>query len=739
MRRSAVLPTAPRIVTRVVAVYAIAAGAVTLAGWFLNVRRLTDWADDGISMFVNAAICSLLCGVALLLADDSGPTWRRRLGRGLAAMTAVIGGLTLWEHLLGLDFGIDTLLFARDWGQEAATSAMRMGPPASTSFLVLGIALYLTTCSPAARGWASYLAPLPVAVASLSLIGYWYRASQLFGMLGAARFTGIAWQTSTLLAALGIGVMAAVPEHGLAAALRRNDSGGALLRRLVVPIIVVPLVLGWLRIAGEQAAVFDAPFGTALENLVEVLFFLLLILWTSQAVGRLASKARVVEGRLAAIVESSDDAIISKSLDGTIRSWNSGAERIFGYTAEEAVGKNIMLLIPSDRVDEEKMILSRLGRGEPTEHFETVRVRKDGTKIDISLTSSPIRDAAGKIIGASKIAHDITEEKRAVEVIRRSENELHTLANSIPQLAWIANPDGHIFWYNHRWFEYTGTTLDQMQGWGWQSVHDPEILPAVVAHWKRSLATGEPFEMEFPLRRHDGVFRWFLTRVHALRDEQERVVRWFGTNTDIDDVKQTEQVLREQTETLESLNEAIRVVGSTLDLNQLVQSVTDIATKLSDAKFGAFFYNTTDDNGDAYLLYTLSGAPVEAFEKLGKPRATALFGTTFRGEGIIRSDNILQDPRYGQFEPHFGMPEGHLPVRSYLAVPVVSRTGEVIGGLFFGHPEVGVFSERTERILGAIAHQAAIGIDNSRLYENLKKASEERKRLLVAERGAGRR
>ena len=124
-----------------------------------------------------------------------------------------------------------------------------------------------------------------------------------------------------------------------------------------------------------------------------------------------------------------------------------------------------------------------------------------------------------------------------------------------------------------------------------------------------------------------------------------------------------------------------------------------------------------DDKGESYTLYTLSGAPREAFARFPMPRNTAVFGPTFAGEGIVRSPDITKDPRYGQNAPHHGMPEGHLPVRSYLAVPVVSRTGEVLGGLFFGHSEPGVFDERAERIVAAIAVQAAIAIDKARLYQ----------------------
>jgi len=136
-------------------------------------------------------------------------------------------------------------------------------------------------------------------------------------------------------------------------------------------------------------------------------------------------------GLLAAIVDSSDDAIISKNLDGVITSWNAGAERVFGYTAEEAIGQHVSLIIPVNRRDEEKVILERLRRGERIEHFETVRVRKDGTTLDISLTISPVRDASGKIVGASKIARDFTERKRIERELHESEERFRTLADAL--------------------------------------------------------------------------------------------------------------------------------------------------------------------------------------------------------------------------------------------------------------------------------------------------------------------
>ncbi|WP_305095610.1 PAS domain S-box protein [Croceibacterium aestuarii] len=244
-----------------------------------------------------------------------------------------------------------------------------------------------------------------------------------------------------------------------------------------------------------------------------------------------------------ALVESSDDAIVAKDTDGIVIAWNPAAERLFGWTAEEMVGNSIRRLLPEDRQDEEDLILSRIRAGERVGQLMTKRLHKDGTLLDVSVTVSPVRNAAGEVVGASKIARDAGPYLRDQERIRKSEEHLHMLADNISQFAWIARPDGHVFWYNRRWYEYTGTTLEEVEGWGWRKVQHPDHLERVEAHFRESIAKNAEWEDTFPLRSRDGKWRWFLSRAEPIHDDDGNIVYWFGTNTDItEEREQAEQI-----------------------------------------------------------------------------------------------------------------------------------------------------------------------------------------------------
>ncbi len=224
---------------------------------------------------------------------------------------------------------------------------------------------------------------------------------------------------------------------------------------------------------------------------------------------------------------------------------NPAAERILGYTAEELRGQHAYVIAPAAVRPHGDSLLRRLAEGDMTAHSENENLTKNGATILCQWINTPLRDGAGNFTGFLSMVQDVTERKRAEEALRESAKQFHDLAEGIPQLAWMTNPDGWIYWYNQRWYQYTGTTPEQMEGWGWQSVHDPNELPRVLERWKAAIASGEPWEDTFPLRGADGVFRPFLSRAFPLRDAQGRITHWFGTNTDVSGLKQAEEALRE--------------------------------------------------------------------------------------------------------------------------------------------------------------------------------------------------
>ena len=275
----------------------------------------------------------------------------------------------------------------------------------------------------------------------------------------------------------------------------------------------------------------------------------------------------------------------------------------------------------------------------------------------------------------------------------------------------------------------TPITWTQMQ----DGLLDPEDASIAAHAVRESIERRTAYRVEYRIRRPvDGKHAWVLARGKARYDGHGQVFGMIGLVQDVTERKLEQLALKDEAASLDILNRTGALVASELDQQKMVQAVTDAGVQLTGAQFGAFFYNAITESGERYMLYTVSGAHRSQFDKFPVPRNTPVFAPTFSGAGVIRSGDITKDPRYGAMEPHRGMPPGHLPVRSYLAVPVISRTGEVIGGLFFGHAQPDVFSERDERLLVGVAAHAAIAVDNARMVERLKRELDERQKAETA-------
>ena len=310
-----------------------------------------------------------------------------------------------------------------------------------------------------------------------------------------------------------------------------------------------------------------------------------------------AKPAEEAQNRLAAIVESSDDAIVSKGLDGIITSWNKAAERMFGYTANESIGQHITLIIPLDRRDEENNILARIGRGERIDHFQTVRRRKDGTLLDVSVTISPLRDLSGRVIGASKVARDITAEKRAEQALRESEQRYQTVTDASPIMIWMSGTDKLCYYFNKVWLDFVGRTLEQEVGNGWAENVHPDDFDRCLQVYVSNFDGQRPFEMEYRLRHHSGQYRWILDRGVPRYKPDGTFEGYVGGCLDIHDRKEAAEKIRIADESLrlikaqdeerrhiarefhDSAGQTLTVLG--LSLAQLVQKAEMISPELA--------------------------------------------------------------------------------------------------------------------------------------------------------------
>jgi PAS domain S-box-containing protein len=352
------------------------------------------------------------------------------------------------------------------------------------------------------------------------------------------------------------------------------------------------------------------------------------------------------------------------------------------------------------------------------------------------LTSERVEQA---VRGAIRVAQ---AEQEAQQVRERLSATLKSIADAVVTV----DAEGHIAYMNTAAEHLTGWSLDDAIG---RPMEQVVPLREGIAQMETA-ANQERVETEFTA--HDGRHLYVDVTAAPLRNSggdatgaviairditarrtaetelasanqllQDQAVEMELANEQLLEINHEADKAREEADRargeVEALNRVGNALASELDREKIVQTVTDAATTLTGAKFGAFFYNVLDQQGAKLTLYALSGAPREAFENFGHPRATPVFAPTFYGTEIVRSDDITKDPRHGRMAPHHGMPPHHLPVRSYLAVPVYTRAGDVLGGLFFGHETPGVFTERSERLAVGVAAWAGIAMENARLYD----------------------
>ena len=546
-------------------------GALALVGWGFHVGFLKNWAAGPSTVKINTAICFLLIGASLWLqrnADDRLVA-SKNLAARIAAVAAVLLGLvSAAEYAFNASLGIDTWWLAALAAGEAGRAGQQlMSTVTSLDFVLLGLALaFLNQRTQRGRWPAQFLSLAAVATAIFGILTF-IAAPRI-----APTYISLSVPTGVTLIVVSFGVVCARQEWGVGAVLVSQSLGGTLLRQLSLPAICIPLLIAFV-LWKISATGLLSEWGTAVLTTAMSIFLLAGL--TAQAAVVIERhdierrKAEEVREHLAAVVDSSDDAIISKSLDGVIKAWNRGAENVFGYSSSEAVGKPMLMLFPSNHEEEEGDILARIRRGESVEHFETIRIRKGGERIDVSVTISPIRDGSGMVVGASTIARDITGRKRAEEALR-DQAQMLDLAQVL-----VRDTQGRIVLWNQG--------AENLYGFGKQEA------VGRVSHELLQTEFPEPLaQIEEKLRRSGS---WEGELVHLKRDQTRIVVsslwvlhrdaqgnphRVLEANVDVTGRKEAERQLAAQSEELSLQSKELLSSREALETQTLMlQSVLD--------------------------------------------------------------------------------------------------------------------------------------------------------------------
>ncbi|HLF09887.1 MAG TPA: ATP-binding protein, partial [Gammaproteobacteria bacterium] len=446
-----------------------------------------------------------------------------------------------------------------------------------------------------------------------------------------------------------------------------------------------------------------------------------------------------------ATLESTFDGILVADSAGRITGFNERYVEMWKIPREimDTRDHRQLLGVKATQVADPQRLLSRVEEiyaAAPAESFDLLELT-DGRVIE---RYSRIQIVEDRNVGRVWSFRDITASRRAQDELRDQREWFRVTLSSIGDGVITTDMRGCVTFLNPVAEAMTGWQLADASGLAIETVCyliNEESRNPVENPIKQVLREG----LIVGLANHtaligkDGTETAIEDSAAPIRDGNGQVTGAVMVFHDVTGRRRAAAALREETRVLELLNRTGIAIAAQLDSQALLQTVTDAATELSGAKVGAFFYNTTGANGDTLSPSALAGATPEAFAEFGQSRATPLFAPTFRGEAPVRIDDVLEDFRCGQVAPHHGVLDGHRPVRSYLGVPVKSRSGEVFGGLFFGHPKPGVFTERTERVMVAVAAQAAIALDNARLYEAAQREIANRERAEGALRDADRR
>ncbi len=696
---------------------AVAFGIWVLAGWALHIQIVKSILPGQVAVKANTAVCFILTGFALWVLRKGQPAFHWRVAaRTAAAIIGIVGLVSLLEFLLGWDAGIDQVLFKA--GVEDIPGSVRpglMSPITGLDFLLLGPALILLDIPGKLARWLTQLLPSAVIVASL------------FGVLDfvldpAASHTFISPITALLFFLLGFALIFARTQNGLGALAASPGMGGASARRLVPVAILAPLLISWLRWKGQTAGLYSDWMGGALMTVFTALLLAIVAVWTGFAIDRSDRERRQGEetiNRLAAIVTSSNDAIIGKNLDGVVDSWNPGAEAIYGYRAEEVIGRSISVITPPHLRDEFKEILKRIASGPPLSHYETTRVRKDGKSINVSLSVAPVRDRLGNIVGASTIARDITERKRAEQEVRKASLYARSLLEaSLDPLVTISR-EGKITDVNHATETITEVPREQLIGSDFCDYFtEPENARQ---GYQRVFAEGMVQDYILAIRSATGTVRDVLYNASLFRNEAGEVEGVFAAARDVTARERAERGMR-------SLSACNEVLVREADEQSLLERICELVVKIGGYRMAWVGYAEHDEKKTVRPVAE-SGFEIGYLDTANitwadDERGRGPTGTAIRTGAPIACHDVCTDPRFIPWREN-AIKRGY---RSTLVLPLKNGE-EVLGAISIYAAEAGAFDEGEQHLLEELANNLSYGIMALRGAAERRKAEQEIRKL----------
>jgi PAS domain S-box-containing protein len=511
-------------------------GVVGLLGWITPARWLASLSATSIPMAPSTALAFLLLGGIVML---EARRRARRLTTAVSWLILVLSCVELAQVLAHRSPWFDALLVPAP-DTSFGVLAGRMSPFTAVGLLLASLGLVFLGPARAHRmaGTAGTgLAALVCLLGAVVTLGYVFGEPLLYG----GQVVPMPLSTALATGCLGLALAGLIP--GNSAPLRPFAGASTRARLLRTLLLVATAVLAGEFLA-DQVPRTSAGLHAALSALLST--FLLAAAASYLARGILEDvdraqgereRSRGDADRLAAIVESSSDAIYAKNLDGAIIAWNPGAERMFGYTEDQALGRTAILSPPSAEA-ELAAALEGAEAAEGLESSDVTRTHRDGSQVLVSISRSPLRNAEGQVVGVSVIARDVSEQRRAEAKLRQSEADFRLLTEAMPQIVFMTAPDGSNFYTNQQWTDYTGLAPEESYGQGWNAVFHPDDQQPAMEAWVQATATGGLFSTEARMRRADGAYRWHLVRGVPLRDAEGTILRWCGTCTDIHDLKE---------------------------------------------------------------------------------------------------------------------------------------------------------------------------------------------------------